>query len=121
MPLYEYRCDDCGTFSAIRKMSEFSMPSVCGNCGAACERVISAPHFALLGKEQRVAHERNEKSAHEPGTMRRSGCGCSGGHTCHSGIDKSDTKKDQASQSENQGAVFQMQTKKTARPWMLSH
>ena len=119
MPLYEYRCDDCGTFSAIRKMSESSMQGICGDCGAACERIISAPYFAILGKEQRVAHERNEKSAHEPGTMRRSSCGCSGGHTCHT--DKSNAKKDQASQSENQGAVFQMQTKKTARPWMLSH
>jgi len=121
MPLYEYRCDDCGTFSAIRKMSESGLQGICKNCGAASERIISAPHIALVGNDQRVAHERNEKSAHEPATRRRSSCGCSGGHTCQPGTDKPRTKKDQASRSEQQGAVFQMQTKRTARPWMLGH
>jgi putative FmdB family regulatory protein len=116
MPLYEYQCEECGTFSAFRKVSESSLPAICESCGGTSERVISAPHFAILGKAQRQAHESNEKSAHEPRSMRRSGCGCSGAHTC-----KSTAKADQTGKSDQQATAFQRQTKKTARPWMLGH
>ena len=116
MPLYEYRCNDCGPFSAIRKMSESSLPAFCENCGGASKRLISAPHFALLGQAQRIAHERNEKSAHEPRSMRRSNCGCTGNHTC-----KTNAKSESVKQTGQEGAAFQMQTRKTARPWMLEH
>ena len=121
MPLYEYRCDDCGTFSAIRKMSESSLQGICKNCGAASERIISASHFALVGKDQRVAHERNEKSAHEPRVGRRSSCGCAGAHTCKT---NANGEKNGAVQKVNPATgtpALQMQTKKTARPWMLGH
>jgi putative FmdB family regulatory protein len=114
MPLYEYHCDACGTFSALRKMADAKLPAVCDHCGGESPRIISAPHFALVGQSQRIAYERNEKSAHEPASMRRSSCGCSkGGHTCKTG--------DSAKSTSNQSAGYQMQTKKTARPWMLSH
>ena len=29
MPVYEYECESCGVFSALRKMSESSEPAVC--------------------------------------------------------------------------------------------
>ena len=114
MPLYEYRCNDCGPFTTLRKMSEASKPAFCDNCGGISSRVISVPHYALLGQSQRLAHERNEKSAHEPRTARRSSCGCTGGHTCS-------TKTEQVKKPEQPGNGFQMQTRKTARPWMLGH
>lgn len=118
MPLYEYQCHDCGPFTAIRKMSESTSPAICAQCGAVSERVISAPHFALLGKAQRQAHETNERSAHEPKSVRRSSCGCSGAHTCKP---SKDTTKAGSSGNQAQANGYQMQTKKTARPWMLGH
>jgi putative FmdB family regulatory protein len=113
MPLYDYRCNDCGPFSAIKKMSESSNPALCENCGSISKRLISAPYFALLGQGQRIAHERNEKSAHEPRAGRRSSCGCTGEHRCN-------TKTEPVKKAEQQNG-FQMQTRKTARPWMLGH
>jgi len=113
MPLYEYECKVCGVFSALRKMSESHLSTFC-SCGQESERIISAPKLALMDKQQRTAHERNEKSAHHPDVTTRSSCGCSGTHTCNStGGVKIDSKTGEA--------ALQMQTKKTARPWMLSH
>lgn len=112
MPVYEYECNTCGVFTALRKMSESSEPAFCQECGAESGRILSAPRLAVLGKTQRVAHERNEKSAHEPNIGRRSSCGCTGSHTCNT-----TTKIN----PETGKAALQMQTKRTARPWMLSH
>lgn len=112
MPVYEYECDTCGVFSALRKMSESHAPADCVHCGAESQRVMSAPRLAILNKFQRSAHERNEKSAHAPNLGRRSSCGCTGKHTCNSTTKvNADTGK----------PAMQMQTKKTARPWMVGH
>jgi putative FmdB family regulatory protein len=120
MPLYEYECGRCGSFSALRKMSESSLPAICGGCGGNSERIISVPYFALLAKAKRSAYERNEASAHEPKTVRRSSCGCSRVHTCQTSQLKPNAKKEINIHS-NHGGGFQMQTKRTARPWMLGH
>jgi putative FmdB family regulatory protein len=114
MPLYEYECGVCGVFTVLRKVSECSAPVTCEECGGVGVRIISAPNLSILNKAQRSAHERNENSAHAPGVRRRSSCGCTGTHTCKStGTD--------TSQAEKKSTGFQMQTKKTARPWMLGH
>ena len=112
MPVYEYECDTCGVFTALRKMSESAAPAQCDECGCESPRIMSAPRLAVMDKSQRVAHERNEKSAHDPKVAKRSSCGCAGSHTC-----KTSTKVSQGTGR----APLQMQTKKTARPWMLSH
>lgn len=112
MPMYEYECDQCGVFTALRRMSECSDPAFCQTCGAESQRIMSVPRLAIMGKQQREAHERNEKSAYAPSVGRRSSCGCTGTHTC-----KTTTKV-----NEDTGkAALQVQTKKTARPWMLGH
>jgi len=116
MPLYDYRCEECGTFSAFRKMSESVNPVDCEFCGESSPRIITAPNLALVDKATRVAHERNEKSVHQPKQTRRSSCGCSGSHTC-----KPSNSNEDKSNSTNKGAGLSMQTKKTARPWMLGH
>lgn len=121
MPLYDYECGNCGTFSAFRKMSESSLSVACGHCGGESERVISVPFFALMAKEKRGAYERNEKSAHEPKAIRRSSCGCSGAHTCNPKTSQFNATKENKIQSNQPGRGFQMQTKLTARPWMLGH
>ncbi len=115
MPLYEYECTTCGTFTALRRMSESQSPAACDICGEPGSRIISAPHLAVMDKASRVAHERNEKSAHEPRAARRSSCGCTGGHTCKP------SNENASANSKEKGSLLKMQTKKTARPWMLGH
>lgn len=117
MPLYDYHCVSCGDFTALRKMSESSLPMPCAFCGDSSVRVISAPNFALLAKGQRAAYERNEISANEPRSVRRSSCGCTGAHSCKPVSDKSTAQ----AKSDNPVPALQMQTKRTARPWMLGH
>ena len=114
MPLYEYECGECGVFTAFKKLSEYRETALCDECGCVGMRIISMPQLAILSKGQRTAHERNEKSAHEPGVRRRSSCGCTGSHTCKTGNSES-------SQDKPASTKYQMQTKKTARPWMLGH
>jgi len=118
VPIYDYNCEQCGSFTELKKMSESDMAVDCPSCGNASDRVITAPQLAILGKAQRNAYERNEKSAHEPKMTRRSSCGCSGTHTCSTSSNKSSKQSDKAV-AKNNG--FEMQTKKTARPWMLGH
>ena len=44
MPTYEYFCEDCGDFSALRPMSARNEPCACPHCGAEAYRVmLSAP------------------------------------------------------------------------------
>ncbi len=121
MPLYEYECSSCGVFSALRKMSESSLAVQCEECGEMGERIISAPHLAVLSATQRSAHERNEKSANEPRVGRRSSCGCAGSHTCKTKSEREKPASKAAGKPEDNRPGFQMQTKKTARPWMVGH
>ncbi|MDX1572980.1 MAG: zinc ribbon domain-containing protein [Methylophaga sp.] len=118
MPIYDYRCEQCGDFSALRKMSEAGESVACVECGNEAVRVISAPYLALMDRNTRVANERNEKSAHAPKQVRRSSCGCSGTHTCKTS--STDSTKSAAQTKSNPNGL-KMQTKKTARPWMLGH
>jgi putative FmdB family regulatory protein len=50
MPIYEYRCTNGHTFEIFQSMSEDSLTE-CVECGADCERVLSAPavHFKGSG------------------------------------------------------------------------
>lgn len=118
MPIYDYRCESCGDFEAWGKISESSAPALCEDCGDYAVRIITAPSLAILGGAQRKAHERNEKAAHEPRVTRRSSCGCNGSHTCSSSASKKEGA-DKKKVAKTNG--LEMQTKKTARPWMLGH
>lgn len=40
MPIYEYRCSNCGIFEKMQKISE-EVLKVCPDCGGAVERIIS--------------------------------------------------------------------------------
>lgn len=50
MPIYEYRCANGHEFEVFQSMSEDAVAS-CVECGAPCERVLSAPavHFKGSG------------------------------------------------------------------------
>jgi putative FmdB family regulatory protein len=55
MPLYEYKCSDCGTcFDALRAMKEADAPIACPKCGSEnTRRMISL--FSALGSEGVIA------------------------------------------------------------------
>lgn len=69
MPLYDYHCSACGDFRAWRRMSEASEAVQCPTCDASSPRAMVAPSLALMNGHNRIAHQRNEKSAHEPQVM----------------------------------------------------
>lgn len=46
MPLYDFRCDEGHRFERFVKLENFADPQNC-SCGAAAERVISAPMFTV--------------------------------------------------------------------------
>lgn len=49
MPLYEYRCEDCGlTFEVRQKFSDEPL-STCRYCGGEAKKMISQTAFALKG------------------------------------------------------------------------
>jgi putative FmdB family regulatory protein len=56
MPLYDFRCDDCGSFEIWRTMAEFSQPVHCPTCTEPAKRVFSPP--ALLSGSLRLRTER---------------------------------------------------------------
>jgi len=66
MPLYDYHCPECGTFRAWRSMREAREPAPCPDCERPGGRAMAAPSLALMAGDRRIAHQRNEKSAHEP-------------------------------------------------------
>lgn len=48
MPLYEYACQKCGRFETLQKVSDGPLKS-CPTCGAAVEKLLSAPAFQFKG------------------------------------------------------------------------
>ena len=49
MPMYEYRCNDCGlVFEARQKFSDAPL-SACRECGGNVEKLISQAAFTLKG------------------------------------------------------------------------
>jgi putative FmdB family regulatory protein len=52
MPIYDYRCDDCGrTYDVFHKVREVEEDILCPSCGSAVHtRLIGAPSFSMSGK-----------------------------------------------------------------------
>ncbi len=69
MPIYGYDCKACGPFTEMQSMSRSSEPMPCPDCGKPARRSISAPFIANMDPKNRIAHQRNEKSANEPKVM----------------------------------------------------
>lgn len=104
MPLYDYRCPACGDFRAWRRMSEAHDPTECPHCAGRAPRAVVAPNLALMPGNRRIAHQRNEKSAHEPKVV--SGRGVHAAHAHHG-------------HSHAHGHGHQHGT--GGRPWMIGH
>jgi putative FmdB family regulatory protein len=111
MPLYEYECKAHGPFAAMRPMSESHLGEECPRCHRKAARVIlSAPAFAGMPADARLAHATNERSAHAPKSSRdfrhAKGCGC-----CHG-------KSKPSIGADGTKAAKSFPSK---RPWMISH
>lgn len=50
MPLYDFRCSDCGLeFEISRPLSKASDPAFCPMDGSACERIYTMPSSFIKG------------------------------------------------------------------------
>ncbi|WP_407441280.1 FmdB family zinc ribbon protein [Rhodococcus sp. (in: high G+C Gram-positive bacteria)] len=78
MPLYEYRCVDCGPFDVSVSMSDVRPTTVCPACAAESPRAITAPRFGrgptaamrVLDSTARTASEPAVVSGAVPGRPR---------------------------------------------------
>ncbi len=66
MPLYEFKCDQCGVFDQWRSMVESSNPAHCPTCQKSARRLFSAP--MLLSSSLRLS----KKADPEPQLVQRS-------------------------------------------------
>ena len=114
MPTYDYACQGCGGFDALRSLAQRNEPADCPACGGASPRVFAtAPRLALMEGGTRIAMETNERARHEPKSSRDyvrlkhpAGCGC-----C-----SSSAKRDATLTGANGNKAFPSQ-----QPWMISH
>jgi putative FmdB family regulatory protein len=113
MPVYDYLCSECGPFTDLRPMAECDAPQPCPGCGGLAPRaLLTAPHFALMAAERRLAHAMNERSADAPQrltewkTEHGAGCRCCAG--------KASMRK--VARWKNGAKSFP-----SGRPWMISH
>ena len=104
MPLYDYACDECGPFRAWQRMSECNAASECPECAEPAFRVPSAPYLADMNSHSRVAHQRNEKSAHEPQVTSRG-----------------PMKERDAKRGGHAGHAHHGHHHHSGRPWMIGH
>ena len=109
MPLYDYICDDCGPFRAWQGLALAETPVPCPDCDAAAQRSIAAPFIANMNPHNRIAHQRNEKSAHEPQMLSRQQ------------LDKTGAKRSQASACHHGHSHGQRHAHSSGRPWMIGH
>lgn len=77
MPLYEYRCDDCGLVFEVRQKFSDEPLNSCRHCGGQAKKLISKTAFALKGggwyqqgysTEKKVNTSTPAKSSSETGT-----------------------------------------------------
>ena len=71
MPLYDYVCESCSEFREWRPMREAGEPAACPTCGNPAPRAVSAPHIATMDTRKRKALGVEERSADQPGVVRR--------------------------------------------------
>jgi putative FmdB family regulatory protein len=108
MPVYDYDCADCGTFTVLRPMAEYLQPHPCPGCGDDAGRVLlTSPAFAGMDAGRRTAIATNERSANAPKQSfgHRPGCACCAGTASR----RTRTGKDGS------------KSFPAARPWMISH
>src|SRR6266702_1067428 len=109
MPIYDYCCDTCGPFTAIRRVAERDTACTCPACDAPAQRMLSLPALSLMPAAVLAGHRINERAAPAPqrsGEYRhRHGPGCGCGSKASAGATTPGSLK----------------TNLGGRPWMISH
>lgn len=108
MPLYDYVCEDCGPFRDWQSMSAAAGPTDCPTCGDPAPRAITAPFIANMNPHNRIAHQRNEKSADQPEVMSRER------------MDRGASKRSQG-HHHHHGHGHHGHQHHSGRPWMIGH
>lgn len=49
MPIYEFKCKNCGEVFEVLVMKEGDSPDKCEKCGGELEKLVSLSSFRLLG------------------------------------------------------------------------
>lgn len=77
MPIYDYRCAECGPFTAMQPMTRYREPCDCPACDAPATRtLLGAPALAIGDIDQRTSVEREGNSDPVPRKAHPAGCGC---------------------------------------------
>jgi putative FmdB family regulatory protein len=82
MPLYDYDCPSCGSFSALRPLAEFASPGTCPQCGSTSPKALTSPAFHGATKRQ-MAYDADSSNSSQHVTSdatrmsARHGLGCS--------------------------------------------
>ncbi|HLL57303.1 MAG TPA: zinc ribbon domain-containing protein [Rubrobacteraceae bacterium] len=71
MAIYDFVCEDCGSFEQRRSFAESGAPAACPSCGREARRVYSMPNTRRMPDALSGAMNRAEKSAHEPEVIQR--------------------------------------------------
>lgn len=117
MPVYDYLCDRCGPFTDMRPMAVSGLPRECPGCGKDAPRAfLTAPYFAAMSAERRLAHATNERSAASPQVLSASQRAHGNGCNCCSGKSLRYEKSARGGGSRSGTKGFP-----TRRPWMISH
>jgi len=117
MPLYEYRCAQCGNFTLHRMVEQRDRLTSCPCCAAKADRLITAPNLSLMSPLRRDAFTRNEKSRHEPSVSNRHSCG----PRCGCGKPNQNAgKRSKPTVKIPKLGVLETPRKRN-RPWMLGH
>ncbi|WP_321782986.1 zinc ribbon domain-containing protein [Burkholderia pyrrocinia] len=129
MPIYDFHCESCGPFVAMRSIAERDRAAPCPVCGTIAARLVTAPSLALMSSERRIAHASNERAAHAPrlsgeaaGARHRPGCSCcSGGRATLAGASGGSAIGTAASSTHGAAAGAAALKRPAGRPWMISH
>lgn len=108
MPIYEYECENCGEFTALRAIAERDRPQSCPRCDAASARCIrTPPAFAGVPVALRHAHAVNERAAHEPRRISTS--------------EASTAARGRSRAGAGSGGERPLCSSAHGRPWMIGH
>jgi putative FmdB family regulatory protein len=102
LPLYEYRCPECGRFEQIQKFSD-PILTTCPTCASPVEKLLSPPAIQFKGSGWYVTDYAGKSSDKDAGT-KDSKDGSEGGKKDSSGAkdaggSKSETAKKESSSS----------------------